>query len=440
MDETLEYIHSFPRFTGHSGIKPGLERMEALLERMGHPHRLLRFFHVAGTNGKGSTCAFLAGMLRACGQRVGVYTSPYLSHFSDRMSVNGREIDAKTLQTLVEEVKPHIAEVSRTKAGMPTQFEVITLLAILYFSREKVDWVVWETGLGGRLDATNVVTPQVSLITNVALDHTQILGTTIPAIAREKAGIIKQGVPVVTAAEGEALAVIQEKAQKEGSPLYVYGRDFFSQRKAGGWEGQRMVYHGLQRHRQTFSLSLLGAHQCVNASVAVAAMEVLAQQGMVPLDWEAWTRGVAQTRWPGRLELVRQTPRLLLDGAHNPHGAQALAKALQELVQGQRLIVVFGVLADKEVAGVIQPWLPLADTVIITEPDNPRRAKAEEVGQVIRRLSEAEAGKGGPRQVLVERKVERACDLALSLAQPGDVILVTGSLFTISQARIFLAG
>ncbi|GIM44622.1 folylpolyglutamate synthase [Collibacillus ludicampi] len=451
MDSALEYIHSFPRFNGRTGIKPGLERMEAILQRLGNPHHSLRFVHVAGTNGKGSTCAYLAKMLQACGYRVGLYTSPYISQFSDRMSINGKEIDEDTLHLLVEKVKPHIEAICRTPMGEPTEFEVVTLLAILFFAREGVDMVVWETGLGGRLDATNVVHPLISVITNVALDHMHILGSTVSEIAAEKAGIIKPGVPVVTAADGEALHVIMNKAQEQKCDIYVYGTDFISHRTKYDWDGQWFTYNGLQRVWNDVSISMLGEHQCINASVALAVMEVLEAKGILSIDRQALLEALLQTRWPGRLEKIGKRPLILLDGAHNPHGAHALARSLKELLNGQRLIVVLGILEDKVVPELIEPWLSLAKSIIVTEPETPRRADAEQVMQLIKRLLEnapslhqEEAEHAAVTtfpadiQLLIERNVSDACLHACTLAGMHDVVLVTGSLFTISEARRFL--
>jgi dihydrofolate synthase / folylpolyglutamate synthase len=308
--------------------------------------------------------------------------------------------------------------------------------------------IVWETGLGGRLDATNVVRPLVSVITNVSLDHMHILGSTVAEIAAEKAGIIKPGIPVVTAAEGEALEVIARRAQKQGCALYVYGRDFSIRRTEYDWEGQTFTYNGIHSVWKDVSISMLGAHQCTNAGVALAVMEVLSAQGVFSGEEQALREGLLRTQWAGRLERIGKKPTILLDGAHNPDGARALAQALRELLHGQRLIVVLGILADKVVPDVITPWLPLADEIIVTEPDTPRSADAQEVARLIERLCAEEstrdtegfppvAGRRASAAVplTIERNVTRACKQACTLAGEEDVVLVTGSLYTISEAR-----
>jgi len=431
---TLEWIHSFDRFNGTSGIKPGLQRMEAMLERLGNPHHDLRFLHVAGTNGKGSTCAYLAAILEAAGYAAGLFTSPYLTAFHDRMGARGENISPRELDELAARLRPVVEEVAQVPdCGRPTEFEVITALSILFYRARQVDVVVWETGLGGRLDSTNVVTPLLSLITNVGHDHAAILGDSIEEIAAEKAGIIKPGVGVVTTAAGTALDVIERTADEQGAPLQVLGRDFEAERTAFGLDGQTFDWRGAGGHPRfrALRLRMLGAHQVTNASLAVAACVELRNLGF-EIPEEAVRRGLEATSWAGRLEIVGQEPLLLLDGAHNPEGAQALRAALEELLPNRRLVFVIGILADKAVPETLGPLVSLADEVFTTAPDLPRAAHADDVAMVIRDL--------------VPQVPVTACtsvDAALRAARkaasgPGDAVIVTGTLFLISEARALL--
>lgn len=464
----IDWIHSFDRFDGRKGIKPGLERMEAMLDRLGNPHVSLKFLHVAGTNGKGSTCAYLASILEHAGFRVGLFTSPYLTAFHDRMAAGGQNITDEELEAYVERIKPVVAEVSDTACGRPTEFEIVTLLALLHYAARQVDLVVWETGLGGRLDSTNVVTPLLSLITNVGRDHTAILGDTLEQIAAEKAGIIKPGVPVLTTATGAALDVIAETALEKGSLLLAGSRDFTWERtgEAGldgqsfNWQGCEEFFgagaqtHSSQSHESqatgtqatesqatmshpTFSLpdlhlSMLGPHQVINASLAVAACLQLRTQGYDIPD-AAIRSGLSATRWPGRLELVSRHPLTLLDGAHNPEGAAVLGDALRELLPNRRLVMVIGILADKAIPDVLSPVVPLASHLIVTAPDLPRAAGVEDVAAVIRAISPE-------TPVETAATVEQALALAKTHIQsPEDALVITGSLYTISEARALLA-
>ena len=422
-----EWISSFPKFDGRWGIKLGLERMEYLLEQLGNPHEKLRFIHVAGTNGKGSTCAYLASIYQQAGYRVGRYTSPYIMHFFDRMSINGIDATEEQLNRYAEQLKPHIAPLAGTEIGEPTEFEVITLLAVLFFSEQQVDLVIWETGLGGRLDATNVVTPLASVITNVGLDHLLHLGPTIEAIAREKAGIVKPSVPVVTAAEEPALSVILEKAEASHAPAMILGQDFHFERIGKSLSGQVFHFFSSNIQMRDLEIAMLGEHQCANASLAVQTVLTLSAQETLPVPNDALRKGLELTRWPGRLEIVRRDPLVLLDGAHNPHGAEALAKALQELLKDQKLVLVVGILQDKLVPGVLDPILPFASRIIITAPDSPRAAKLEDVQAFLHNRTKV------PLQSVAG--VATAVEHAVSIVQKQEAVLVTGSLYTISEAR-----
>ena len=427
----LEWIHSIGRF----GMKQGLQRIEALLSLLGDPHRRLKCIHIGGTNGKGSVAAMLAAVLQESGYRTALYTSPYISSFTNRMSIDGHDIGNAALVELVERLRPLVDKISSDeRLGPVTEFEAVTALAFTYFAQEQPDLVVLEVGLGGRFDATNVVTPLLSVITNIDLDHTQVLGETVAAVASEKAGIIKEAVPVLTGAtEQEARRVIAQTCRERGSPLFYA---LLSGENAPRGEkrlrlppeilpdGQSLDYSGFNRSCGIFSSPARtspGGQRCPGSCCPGAARG----QGYRFPEGEL-RRGLAKTTWPARLELLRREPLLILDGAHNPAAMKGLAASLPEYFRYRHLHLVVGVMADKDPA-MLDHILPLADTVILTRPDLPRAATPEALAAGVRgRFS----GK-----VLTEEKVERALHRALALADPGDAVLVTGSFYTVSEAR-----
>ncbi|NLC11243.1 MAG: bifunctional folylpolyglutamate synthase/dihydrofolate synthase [Firmicutes bacterium] len=407
-----------------------MERIQALLKLLGNPQQKLRFIHIGGTNGKGSTAAFIASVLEKSGYRVGLYTSPYLLQFTNRMSINGSDIPPDRLSLLVKELKPLVEKVTaKPYLGQPTEFEVVTALAFTYFAQEKPDVVVLEVGLGGRLDATNVVNPLACVLTTVALDHTQVLGPTLEDIAREKAGIIKEGVPVVTGvSQPEALQVIKQACLAKKTSLYILGKDFSYLRSKVQKGKQVFYFQGLRDRLDSLEISLLGEHQLSNASLALACLELLKSDFKV--TEESIRAGLRQASWPGRLEVMGEKPLVVLDGAHNVEAMLALKKAVQDYFQYERLILVLGILGDKDIKNMLQPVAPLAQKIIITAPENPRAAAPESVRDILRPLFAGE--------ILLEPKIEKAVELALSLASPQDMVLVAGSLYTISSARSFL--
>ena len=425
-NDALTYIESRHRF----GIKPGLERTAALLERLGQPERDLRFIHVAGTNGKGSTCAYLATVLQAAGFRVGLYTSPSLLSFSERIAVNGAPIDANELWRCAGQVKDAADPLGDTELD-PTEFEIATAIAFLHFASRQCEVVVLETGLGGRYDATNVVTPELSVITNVDLDHTAILGSQLAQIARDKAGVIKPGRPVVTAAQGAALLEIEEAATAASSAVFRFGREFTAASEgAGSLEGHTFSYFGVYQDLLGLRTRMLGLHQVENAAVALCALELLARRGFGPAVKEAMREGVARAHWPGRMEVLSGDPMVLLDGAHNPAGARALAAALHPLAPLGWLFVV-GVFADKDIGGILAAVAGLAGAVIVTQPRAVRAAAAASVAQQVR----AQVAERVP--VWIVPDVAEALDSALAVQMSAGYagVCVLGSLSTVSEAR-----
>jgi dihydrofolate synthase/folylpolyglutamate synthase len=359
------------------------------------------------------------------------------------MAVDGSDIDHAELADLVDQIKPLIERVvDDPRLGQPTEFEIVTVLALTYFARRKVDLVVLEAGLGGRLDATNVVTPMLSIITNISLEHTEVLGDTIEKIAFEKAGIIKPGVPLLTAAMNEeALAVFEKRSFELNSLVYrVYPPQTAEEERAGDvpvtvplkivTEGQYFSYKGFKRSFENLFLPLRGRYQLENAATALAAVELLAEKGFI-CNEDDLRRGVAETVWPGRLELLEQEPLLIMDGAHNPEAMKKLAEALPVYFNYNRLILVIGILADKDKEAMLRSILPLADTVIFTKP---LISRAAEPGQIAAFAVE-KLGFSTEYHVIAEHG--EALDKAMLLAAPDDAVIVTGSLYTVSDIRAY---
>lgn len=432
-EEAVDWITGLIPF----GIRPGLARMERLLERLGYPHRRLKFIHVAGTNGKGSTCAYLSRVLQQAGYDVGTFTSPYIGKYTNRIQYNGNDIEEETLLTIANELKPLVDEIAESGLGPLTMFEVSTAIAIQYFATVVYpSFVVWETGLGGRLDVTNVVTPIVSVITNVGHDHMDILGDSITQIAAEKAGIMKSGVPVVSAAEQpEAVEVLRQTAKENKSTLYLLGEQFQLQSVSVQENEQTMHFSGPFRTIRDVTITMNGAHQRKNAAVALMTLEVLRQYYAVILDDDDLFEGMKQTQWAGRLEMVSLAPRILLDGAHNPEGAESLASALRDTYQYDRLHLMIGMLANKNHIEVLRHILPLVDTLIITEPDFRKKMNASDLSHLAERLLE-ESGKAV--ELIIEPDWKQALNRLTSITQSGDLAVVTGTLYLISDVRSWI--
>jgi dihydrofolate synthase/folylpolyglutamate synthase len=426
--ETIRYLFGLQKH----GIKFGLANSVRLMELLGDPHRRFRSLHVAGTNGKGSTAAFLAGVLRAAGYRTGLYTSPHLVNFAERIRVDGMPIAEDRVVELAERVRRRYQELPPSGSGeamSPTFFEVTTAMAFAHFAEAGVDVAVVEAGMGGRLDSTNVITPLVSVITNIDLEHTEFLGATLGQIAAEKAGIIKAGVPVVTGVvQTEAVRVIEGEAARQGAPVYRMPKDFSAERTSPG-PPQRFNYRGIDANFPDLTVSLLGRHQVGNACLAAAAVECAVRAG-VRVPESALRSGLASAAWEGRLELLAREPDLYVDGAHNPASAAVLAEALRELRSGYpRLVLVLGILQDKDHEGIISPLAPLADSIIVTRPAYARALDAAALAASVRRAHPS---------VSVAGTVGEAVARARAQASPDGLVVVTGSLYTVGDARAAL--
>ncbi len=412
--EALEF---FSRLSP-SSIKLGLERVEAALAALGHPERRFPALHVAGTNGKGSTCAFASAALHAAGLRVGLYTSPHLVRVNERIRVNGEDIsDERFGQRILEVLERH-----PEAAQSLTYFEFGTVVAFWHFACEGVDIAVVEVGLGGRLDATRACEPLVTAITPVSFDHMEYLGTTLGAIAAEKAGILKPGVPVVLSRQApEAREAIERVAEPLGVPVVLQGRDFDLVRRADG----SLAYTGTDLSLEGLSLGLRGEHQWQNAAVALACLEQLSWRG-IRVPREALRAGVAGARWPGRLEELGGSPPVLLDGAHNPAGVGVLLDALRAYYPSRAVHCVFGVVADKERGPMLRALLPACASVHLTPLDTPRSLAPERYLDEVRALCP---------NAHHHPSLDAALAAARAAAGPGDVVLCTGSLFLVGAVR-----
>ncbi|HIT54448.1 MAG TPA: bifunctional folylpolyglutamate synthase/dihydrofolate synthase [Candidatus Fimivicinus intestinavium] len=419
--EAVSYVHSLLRF----GVKPGLERMRAMMEALGNPQDRLRFAHVAGTNGKGSTCVMLAEILCASGYKTGLFTSPYVIEFRERMQVNGEMIPQDTFAALIEQIRP-VADRLAAQGMQPTEFEVITAAAFLYFEQEKCDIVVLEVGLGGRLDSTNIIkTPLVSVITSVSMDHMNVLGDTLEEIAAEKCGIIKRGGITVSypGQDARVFRIVYRTALMQSNVLITQNMGDI-RIVAEKITGTDIIYNGLHIH-----IPLIGAHQVSNCMTAILAAEALRSRGLRRITGKTIVSGVAAVRMPARLEVFQTQPLLLLDGGHNADGLHRLAEALRQYLPGRRIVAVIGMMADKAYDAAAREIAPLCAEIIATTPSNPRALPARQLAQALR------AGCGRTRAV---ESPEEAVSQALHAAQPEDVLLVCGSFYLASDVRTAL--
>jgi dihydrofolate synthase/folylpolyglutamate synthase len=425
--EALDYILSFADYERATGFgysnRFDLRRVEEFLLRLGNPHLKSKSIHIAGSKGKGSTAAMISSALTAEGYKTGLYTSPHLHTFRERMSINGKIIEEERFAQLVQKLKPEIVgavrELSLDIYGKLTTFEILTALAFLYFCEENVAYQVLETGLGGRLDATNVVNSKVCVITSISLDHTAVLGNTISEIAVEKAGIIKPNAVVVSSCqELQAAEVIKNVCLEKNGKLIVVGKDAIWEKKSANLEGQSFLVE-TKNNCYDLTIPLLGEHQLENAATAVATLEALG------ISKEAISSGLAEVRWPGRLEILRQNPVLVVDGAHNPDSAKKLRESLSKLFHFRHLTFIIGVLANKDVKGILRELAPIADKVIVTHFRHPRAAQPS---VLLDEFNEMEM------EVEVTESVAQAVFKALAEAGKEDLICATGSLFVVAEA------
>lgn len=412
---THEDMLAFLSSLNKMGIRFGLDPIRSLLDRLRNPQNGYPSVLIAGTNGKGSVAAMTASILTAGGFKTGLYTSPDLIDFRERIRVDGEMISREEAAICTGQVKAAITE-------DVSYFEFLTAMAFLHFQRQQVDIAILEIGMGGRLDATNVVIPLVSVITNISLEHREYLGNTLEKITREKGGIIKEGGICLTAArQKRVVATLEEICREKGARLYRVGKEIRTTLHRDG----TFSYHGIGRSYARLVCPLAGRHQFSNAALALGAVELIADAGF-PVDGQTVAEGLRKTRWEGRLEILRHAPTLLVDGAHNPAGAETLRRALQTGFPRRRFILIFGVLGDKDYRAMVKRLLPLADRVILTRPNSERSLPLDLLLPVARRFHGAVEGIENPGDAL------RA---AISQAGEEDLICVAGSLYLVGEIK-----
>jgi dihydrofolate synthase/folylpolyglutamate synthase len=414
--ETVAYLKGLERF----GMVFGLENISVLLQALGNPHLDLKVIHVGGTNGKGSVSAMMASILQEEGYRVGLYTSPHLVSFTERIQIDGTEIPWEEVAALADLLRRRVEEEHIPPCF--TFFDFTTAIALYYFFLHEVDVSILEVGLGGRLDSTNVVSPLITVITNVSRDHLHILGERLEDIAREKAGIVKQGTPLISGAtQPEVINILEEECKGKEAPIRLMGRDFWGEKVAPS----TLNFHGRRWRLADIRLGTAGSYQIANATVALGALEAWGETGHRVEEGSIY-KGLAKVRWPGRLELVQTSPQILLDGAHNPAAARAVKACLEEEFDYRGLYMVMGIMQDKEVSVIVSELAPLADMVIASSPHNPRAMSAQRIAEIARNYC---------KEVTVIEDVGEGVEYARKAAGEDDLVLVIGSLFTVGEAR-----
>lgn len=417
-DKALDWIHGTLRL----GIKPGLSRMEKMLDMLGHPEKETKWIHVAGTNGKGSTLTFLRSVLEAEGYRIGTFTSPYIERFNERISVNNEPISDDMILKLANRVAPLASELAKTDLGPPSEFEIITTMMFLYFADyDQIDFGIIEVGLGGRLDSTNVLTPLISVITTIGLDHMEFLGNSLEEIAFEKGGIIKQSVPVISGVtQPNVIDVLQKLADKENAPFYYYGKDFNSKNIAKN----AFTFYTEKLELPDLVIGLKGHHQIQNASVAIQTLLILKEEKLISLNKNSIYQGLEEAFWAGRLETIQGMPDFVLDGAHNPEGIQAL---MNHLKGEEHVELLISILSDKDYGSMIQSLKKLQQIRLhLTTFDFPRSFSKEDV----RRISKEYGINAVPnwKEFISEKQATKSTS----------TVYISGSLYFISEVRKFL--
>ena len=416
-EEALAFVHGRPRLRKASTLK----RMQQFLTELGNPQTKIQAVHVAGTNGKGSTIAFLTSLLGQEGRQVGTFTSPFITRFNERIAVNGQPISDEAVVHLVTQVRPVVEKMDQTELGGPLEFEIVTAMMFLYFAQHPVDVVLVEVGIGGLYDSTNVFTPLVSVITNVGWDHMALLGNTLPEIAQQKAGIIKPHVPVVTGVQAsEALTVIKRVVNEQHAPLMVLDDDF-------KLTGDPADFESNDCHVSNIKSGLLGVYQLKNLAVAIQAAVVLSRQRGWKLSADQIRRASLQARWPGRMEIMQQEPLVVLDGAHNLPGVQALKQSLQTYWQDRTIHILAAILDDKLFQPMIDELLTIPNAQLtLTNFQNPLHRQVVQPGELV--ANEA-------RQINYEANWRTALRQLIKQANPRDVVIITGSLYFVSEVR-----
>lgn len=426
-NSALDYIYSFVDFSltrnlRYSSEKFNLDRMKSLMKLLGNPQNNYPIVHVAGTKGKGSICAMLSSVLGAAGYRTGLYTSPHMQNYSERIRIGNKEIEKRQFVSLINVIKPNVAKIT----GLTT-FEITTAIAFLYFSKMKVDIAIIEVGLGGRLDATNIIQPKVCILSTISKDHEKILGNTLEKIAKEKAGIIKEKVPVIVSPQKPRVYVVFENVAKQKNAPIIKIKDKFN-----------LVYQSHGINGQYFSIiekkwgkqiniftKLLGSHQAINSLSAYAALQILNENGF-NISNEAIQLGFKIVKWPGRFEILSKKPLIIIDSAHNTDSIQKLVNTIMDYFQNKKIILIFGASEDKNIRGMLKILLPYCQKIIISQSDHPRALDPDKIKVI---------GMSFAHNIEVISSMEKALEKAIALYEKDSIIIATGSIFIAAALR-----
>ncbi len=413
-----------------------LKRMEEMMSYVGSPHKKRKAVHITGTKGKGSTAIIIASVLKGLGLKTGLFTSPHLIYLGERMKINDRMISQEMFVQLINMLKPYIDRITlKNPILMPTFFEIVTAIAFLYFEREKTDISVLEVGMGGRLDSTNIVLPEVSVITPVGDDHTDRLGQTLDRIAYEKAGIIKEGVPVISSIqEPDALAVISKTCKEKMSRLHLVGRDILIRdikvTKRNGIYGTECEIKTWRKHYKNIFLPLIGRHQVENCAAAIGSLEILSETGVIKVDKEMVINALAKIRCPARIEVISENPLIVLDTAHTVASMKTLKESIQENFSYNTIVVVIGLSEDKDIESVLKEIACIADDIILTRTGNPREAEPEQMAVVVKQFFH--------NNLMVIEDIDEALKEANRIAKKDDLVCITGSFFLAGKVKEIL--
>lgn len=425
-NEALQFIHESHKF----GMRLGLDNIKKLLELLGNPQNNLKIIHVAGTNGKGSTCSFISSILKESGYKVGLYTSPFLETFTERIRVNGENIREEEVGKIVSLIKEKIEIMVSEGYSYPTEFEIVTAMAFYYYNQEKVDFVALEVGLGGRYDATNVIDkPVVSAITSISLDHTGILGDTLGKIAFEKGGIIKEDCPTIVYPQQEEASEVIKNICAENKSKYIECDFKNIEIKSSNINSQIYSCNINGKELSDLEIKLIGDHQIKNSIVALNVIEYLNDIKITNISEENIRKGLLETKWPGRIEKISENPMFIIDGAHNEEGAKSLANSIDKYFENKNKILVIGMLEDKDIESVLDLLIPKFNNVITTTPDNPRAIDANKLKEKIERYN---------IEVTCKPNIKEAVDYALEISNKDDVIISAGSLYMIGNVRTII--
>ncbi len=425
-NEALQFIHESHKF----GMRLGLDNIKKLLELLGNPQNNLKIIHVAGTNGKGSTCSFISSILKESGYKVGLYTSPFLETFTERIRVNGENIREEEVGKIVSLIKEKIEIMVSEGYSYPTEFEIVTAMAFYYYNQEKVDFVALEVGLGGRYDATNVIDkPVVSAITSISLDHTGILGDTLAKIAFEKGGIIKENCPTIVYPQQEEASEVIKNICAEKKSKYIECDFKNIEIKSSNINSQIYNCNINGKELRDVEIKLIGDHQIKNSIVALNVIEYLNDIKITNISEENIRKGLLETKWPGRIEKISENPMFIIDGAHNEEGAKSLANSIDKYFENKNKILVIGMLEDKDIESVLDLLIPKFNKVITTTPDNPRAIDANKLKEKIERYN---------IEVTCKPNIKEAVDYALEISNKDDAIISAGSLYMIGNVRTII--